>query len=273
MSGAGALREQQRALARAVVDGDDAAGLFAPNARGGPPLLDAYRFAYGARLVAALKDNHEILARAMGDEAFDALARAYLAEHPSRTPSIRWFGAGLADFMAARAGGDGPFVPHPALVDFARMDRALRDAFDAADAAPLSREQALGGVAPADFAALRFAPHPSLRLIDLEWAIEPAWRALREAEDDPGDDGAEPELPAPARAPHALLVWRQGLQTRFRSLDDGEALLMRAMLAGEPFADWCEKAAVACGSEDRAAVIAATALLQWLDEGSLGARL
>ena len=34
-------------------------------------------------LAEALADNHTVLARALGDEGFDALARAYIAAHPS----------------------------------------------------------------------------------------------------------------------------------------------------------------------------------------------
>ena len=40
-----------------------------------------------------------------------------------------------------------PLVPHPSLVDFARMDWALRGAFDAAEA-PLLQAAALAALAP-----------------------------------------------------------------------------------------------------------------------------
>lgn len=262
------LQAQQRAFADAVIHGADAPGLFAPNARGGSPLIDAYQFAYGARLVGALRENFEILARAMGDDGFDALGRAYLAAHPSRRPSIRWFGDGLAAFMAERvAAGDDTVVPHPAFVDLARMDWALRDAFDAADAPTIGRE-ALAGVSPDDFGALRFVPHPSVGLVALDWAIEAAWRALRAH--DPEHGGAEPELPAPTPAPHTLLVWRNGLDTQWRSLDPTEDALLRAMVAGEDFAALCERAAEL---SDDPATLAARLLARWLDDGLLSERL
>ncbi|WP_353094164.1 DNA-binding domain-containing protein, partial [Methylibium sp.] len=102
---AGLLIEQQRRLSRAVVEDDlaeatSAGGLL--RSRAGGSLLHIYRHAYRARLVAALRENHEGLPRVMGDEAFDALAQAYLSAYPSRHPSIRWFGEYLADFMQAR---------------------------------------------------------------------------------------------------------------------------------------------------------------------------
>lgn len=254
------LRAQQLGFAAAVADGGDVDGLLADSPRGGPPLIGAYRYAYRARLAEALGDNFEILARAMGDEAFAALADAYITAYPSRRPSIRWFGDRLADFMAESLERDDGLVPHPAFVDLARMDWALRDAFDAADAPSPGRE-ALAGWAPQDFAALVLTAHPSVRMVELDWAIEAAWRTLREHD----ADAEEPELPAPEPLPHRLLVWRRGLDTLWRSLEPQEAELLQAMCDGESFGQLCERAAAS--GDDAAAQRAASALAQWLDDG------
>ncbi|WP_395700453.1 putative DNA-binding domain-containing protein [Aquabacterium sp.] len=261
-----ALRGQQLAFAAAVADGAPCDALLMLHAGGQAPLISAYRHAYVARLTEALGDNFEILLRAMGDEAFAALAAAYIAAHPSTVPSIRWFGHRLADFMATQVETDSGLVPHPAFVDLARMDWALRGAFDAADAPAIGRE-ALAGVAPEDFATLRFTPHPSLRLQPLDWAIEAAWRTLREH--DPAAGGDEPELPAPEAAAHTLLVWRRELQTLWRSLEADEAALLQALVQGASFGDLCEQAAA---FSDDPAARAAGLLARWLDEGLLAGR-
>jgi hypothetical protein len=257
------LRTQQQQFAAAAADGADSGALLACDPRGGPPRLGVYRHAYRARLAEALADNFEILALALGDEAFAALADAYITAHPSTRPSIRWFGHRLAEFMAGAVAHDDSLVPHPAFVDLARMDWALRAAFDAADAPALGRE-ALAGRAPQDFAALRFVAHPSVQQVALDWAIEAAWRALREH--DPAS-GGEPELPPPEHRPHALLVWRRGLDTVWRSLDDAEAALLASLTAGEHFSRVCERAAAIEAGDVDPATRAATALAQWLDEG------
>ena len=88
------LREQQLAFAAAVREGAAAHVLLKPRGNGEPALLGIYQHAYRARLVAALRDNHEVLALALGDDAFDAIAQAYIDAHPSRFASIRWFGDG-----------------------------------------------------------------------------------------------------------------------------------------------------------------------------------
>ena len=241
------LQAQQQALQRAI-DGDGDGGVS--------PLqgLEVYRHAVPARLLAALRDNYLVLHRAMGDEDFDALANAYLQRHPSRTPSIRWFGVHLAEFMA-----DWEPLPHPALIDMARMDWALRGAFDAPDA------EALHGLTGLD-AATRFTLHPTVRLVPLEWAVEPAWRALRLAITE--ESSEDPELPEPEARAHVLLAWRLGLEVRWRSLDALEADLLASVQGGADFARLGERAAAQVG-EDEAPAALVQALQTWLAEGLL----
>lgn len=250
----------QQRLAAAIRDGADADGLLAGDYRLG---LHAYRHAYRARLVAALADNYTVLARALGDDAFEALGHAYLAARPSRHPSIRWFGHELAGFMA-EAGGD--LVPHLSLVDFARMDWALRGAFDAADASPLQPEH-LAALGTDDWAALVLHLQPSVQQVTLAHAIEPAWRILREWEPESGTD--PPELPEPEPHPHALLVWRVGMDTQWRSLEPLEAGLLAAVACRASFAELCEQAAAGLGDADAAAPAVVGALRRWLADGLL----
>jgi hypothetical protein len=272
------LRQQQLAF-QAVVLGLDADGLLRRAPGGAPAPIGVYRHAHSARLIGALRDNFEILARALGDAGFDALAQAYIDAQPSTQASIRWFGHRLSDFMdacvapdAAAGGGAGAgegLVPHPALADLARMDWALRAAFDAADAPLLSRD-ALAGLPPARWPGLILVLHPSVAQVRLHWAVEAAWQTLRTA-----DDGTEPELPAPQALSHNLLVWRRGADTQWRSLDALEASLLRAVGAGQPFAALCALAATLADGEDGedrdalAAPLVVGALQQWLADGLL----
>jgi hypothetical protein len=262
------LRAQQQAFEASVraappADGTPAPdnGLLRPAPSGGAARLDVYRHAYRARLVGALRDNFEILARALGDEAFDALGRAYVAAHPSSQPSIRWFGHRLAAFMDRSVADDDGLVPHPALADLARMDWALRAAFDAADAPVIGRE-ALATVPGDAWPALRLQLQPSLRCVPLQWAVESAWHVLREQA-----DGAEPELPAPEALAHTLLVWRRGLETQWRALSDAEAALLQAVAEGDDFGALCERAAGLVDDAEQAVPLVVGVLQQWLAEG------
>ncbi|WP_457322355.1 HvfC/BufC family peptide modification chaperone [Roseateles sp. P5_E11] len=255
--------QQQRRLAAAIRDGADAADLLAGDHATG---LEVYRHAYRARLVAALTDNYTVLARALGDEAFDALGQAYLAARPSQHPSIRWFGHELADFMAA---ADDELVPHASLIDFARMDWALRGAFDAAQAPPLE-PASLAALGADDWAGLVLHLQPSVQRAVLAYAIEPAWRVLREWEPESGDD--QPELPEPVAHEHTLLAWRQAGETRWRSLEPLEAALLGAVAEGLPFAQLCERAAQVLGDPGAAAPAVVGALQRWLADSLLQER-
>lgn len=227
--------------------------------------LHVYQEAYGARLLSALRDNYEALHLAMGDEAFQALGRAYLAAHPSSQPSIRWFGDQLAAFMA------GPYaecLPHPALVDLARMDWALRAAFDGADAAPLTMAH-LAALAPEAWGGLQLRLQPTAQMLDLAWAVEPNWLALRNSEiEDESEGEGEGASPAPQALDHVLLVWRDGFETRWRSLEAWEAELLQALQAQHSFADLCELAAQTVGADAAAGQIV-QALQTWVAQGLL----
>jgi hypothetical protein len=239
------LPEQQAALKRAIVRCEGT-----PAVSG---LLHVYQQAYTARLAAALRDNFGVLPRVLGDDAFEALACAYIDAHPSARPSIRWFGDRLPEFMASRD----DLVPHAALVDLARMEWALRSAFDAADAEPLTANE-LADVPAGDWPALVFRPLPSVQLLALRWNVGSVWRALQAA---PASD-----LPEPQALEHTLLIWRKGLEARWRTLDASAARLLKCALHGDAFAELCALAAGEVGDE-QAALHAAGALRGWIADG------
>jgi len=253
------LIDQQRALQHAITSAGSHRELLR-GLGGREPMLGVYQHAYMARLIGALRDNFGVLPQVMGDEAFDALAAEYVAAHPSRHPSIRWFGDGLPAFMQANEA----LVPHPALADLARMEWGLRGAFDAADGAAIDAS-ALAGVAPEQWAGLRFTLLPSVQLLAMQWAVEPVWKAMQVVD---SDSAEEPDLPEPQAHEHALLIWRQGLENRWRSIDLTHAALLRAVMDGRSFSELCELAAEQAGA-DQAAAVAVGALQVWLADGLL----
>ena len=251
------LTAQQAALRRAIVDATPLPGVHGR--------LAIYQQAYPARLNAALRDNFGTVPRVLGDDAFDALARAYIAAHPSPHASIRWFGDRLPAFMAQRE----DLVPHPAIVDLARLEWALRGAFDAADAEPLT-PGALARIEPAAWPALVFRPMPGVQLLTLSWNIGPVWRALQ-AE---AQGGGEPVLQAPQPLEHTLLVWRQAHTPRWRALDAGAARLLQAAIDGTAFGELCAAEALSWPQADGDAAAArhvANTLRGWIDDGLLSA--
>ena len=247
------LFELQQRFQDAILLADAPPGLFAAESTGSGG-FSVYLQAYSARLTAALRDNFPTLHRALGDDAFAALARAYIAERPSHFRSIRWFGDSLVEFLAAVP----ERLPHPALVDLARMDWATRTAFDAADATLLGFED-VAVLRPDEWPEQVFKAVPSLQILDLEWAVEPIWKTL--------NDDEQAATDAPQALPHALLVWRPTLECCWRSADPCEAVALRALRAGATFAECCTRIAEFATTE--AARTAAGFLQRWISEGLL----
>jgi hypothetical protein len=217
--------------------------------------LGVYRHAYTARLVEALRESYPALASTTGDEAFAALARGYLADHPSATASIRWFGHALADHLDAIATDERGAM----LADLARWEWTLAAAFDGADQAAVGLEAA-GSIAAGDWPSLRFTLHPNLQRTTLSTNAIEFWRAA-------GDDSAYPAMPL-RMPPMEWIAWRRDLVTSFRSLGFEEARALEAAGRGQTFGEICADLAMRVG-DDAAPLQAATFLKQWLLDGWL----
>ncbi|MCB1887219.1 MAG: putative DNA-binding domain-containing protein [Rhodocyclaceae bacterium] len=228
-----------------------------------PPLLGdgrglaAYRHAWRARMIEALRSNYPILHRVLGDADFEALAGGYLAAHPSRFRSIRWFGDALEAYLREQPEAAG----HPAVADMAAFEWAVCLAFDGPDAT-LLEPATLAGLGPKDWARLRLALHPTARLLDLAWSVAPIWRELSE-HDDP-----DHRAPPPEPLDHSVLVWRRGRQPHWRSLEPLEASLLKAVDSGMDFAALCALAGQIVGPDVAPATVLGF-LGPWLADGLL----
>src|SRR5262249_9148399 len=134
-------------------------------------LLDVYRDGYALRLIEALTTDYPGLMAMAGPADFDHMARAYIAAHPSRHPSVRWFGKDLAEFLASTP----PYSGSPAAAEMARFEWLLGEAFDGPDQAPVAA-QALMALPPEAWETLAFTPLPSLRRSVFAFDVPQAWQ-------------------------------------------------------------------------------------------------
>ena len=96
---------QQSAFQHGILTGDDtvlAEILDSPKEKR-ETLFGVYRYAYGSRLVEAMRNDHELLHLYLGDEMFDEMGHAYVKAHPSEHPNLRWFSKSLPGFLKSAA--------------------------------------------------------------------------------------------------------------------------------------------------------------------------
>jgi hypothetical protein len=258
-SNAGSLADLQRAFQDYVLVSSDAfTGQVRDTSKADRvTLLDVYRDGYALRLIEVLTMDFPGVLAMVGPETFDTLTRAYIATHPSRHPSVRWFGRQLPDFLAMTA----PHATTPALAEMARFEWALGEAFDSIDAEPV-RAKAIMAVPPEAWETIAFAPIPSLQLLAFAHDVPPAWQ--RREEVGPGTLEA-----AALDAPVPWVIWRPERVSNFRSLEPDEAAMLGAMIEGQPFPALCE-ALLPYVEEDQAAARAAGLLRAWVEEGMIG---
>lgn len=224
------------------------------NAReGAAAMFHVYQHAYWARLVESLGVDFPGLKALAGGEAFDRLARAYIARHPSVDPSIRWAGRLLPEYLRTES----RWRDDPWWTDMARFDWALAHAFDAADAPAATLAQL--AVGPPEFwGGLRLKPHPTLDCFAVSTPVDQI-RPIMLAD-------AAAAFDRDARRDGALMVWRMEYDVKFRAIDGNEAAALEAARTGATFGDICELLATRM-EPDRAVVTAAQILRGWLEWG------
>ena len=149
-------------------------GLHAWNGSDPAQRFSVYRNNVLVSLSAALSSAFPVCRHLVGEEFFQAMARAYLRFDPPVSPVLSEYGDGFADFIAAFA----PARQLPYLPDLARLERLRIESYHAADAPTLAVEamQALMQD-PERLAALRIELHPACRMLRSRYAVFSLWVA------------------------------------------------------------------------------------------------
>ncbi|MBI5783651.1 MAG: putative DNA-binding domain-containing protein [Gammaproteobacteria bacterium] len=245
--------------------------------------LAIYYDAYRLRLLEALASNYPVLRAWIGDEEFEKAGLAYLAAHPSRHFSIRYFGHRLPEFLAAT----GPWSDKPYIAEMASLEWVLSETFDAENGAVMGVED-MARIPVDAWPLMRLQLHPAVRRLDLRWNVPTIWKAVNQNTDAEnssdscrGETSATPAAgkghhgetaftgvppPQAGEYPRSWLIWRQDLRIYFRSLSVDEAWALDAARAGESFAAVCEGMCEWIDARN-VALHAAGLMKQWITDG------
>jgi len=205
----------------APVDEHSAARLITPSATlSSLERLDIYRRGYHARLIECLVDDYPVLQHALGEETFERVCRGYIARHPSRAPSLNYFGQHMAEFCAGAALEQPQFA-----ADLAKLEWAIVLCIHAPTSTVVGFED-LGRVPPERFPAARFSVNPSLRIVHLAYPANAYLQAYRQGQPSPLPPAVQPTSVAVYRTGRS--VWRLELEptmvTLVESLGNGATL-------------------------------------------------
>ncbi|MGA8172810.1 MAG: DNA-binding domain-containing protein [Methylocystis sp.] len=277
------LSEVQSAFQMAVLTGDaeDARLLdlvAAPRATDRVTMLGVYVNAYRLRLAEFLDEDYPALRVLLGDDDFEALVEAYIDASPSRLRNARWYSTRLPEFMRDSEN----WSANRLAIGVALFERALTDAYDAADA-PSQGIETLAEFSPQDWPRLGFKFHPSLRLVEVAAGTLDAYVAANAddeetqfAEEDEAaserrfaatPDGDSPETASsPSTEVEIVAVWRSELDPAYRQLDADEYLALNEAAAGHSFGDICQLVAFQNGNQPATERLAQF-LVTWFSEG------
>lgn len=189
--------------------------------------VDVYREQFFLRHVDALREDFATLAHLLGDDAFDALARDYLAKHPPSSFTLRDLGNAFPAFVAH----------DPLLSDLARIEWAFVEAFDAKDE-PAFDPSSIATISEDAWPAARIVLQPAVQLVGMEHAGHD-YRAAVKRDETP---------PRPEPSPSFVVVYRGPSSLQYIAIDRDAFELLSALSRGTPLGEACEQAARASGA-------------------------
>jgi hypothetical protein len=218
----------QTSFRKALLDPEAAVppGMTDPQGRPAGRRFDVYRNNVAFGLSDALANYFPVTRELVGEEFFRAMCTAFLRRHPPATPVLIRYGAELPGFIA----GFDPARSVPYLPDVARLELALRDAYHAADAAPLPPDR-FAELSPDDFGRAGFTFAPAVRTLRSDWPVHAIWAAHRR----------QGPLPS-ARTAQDVVILRPGYDPEPHLLSPGAVDVIEALMAGRCVADAYDKA-------------------------------
>jgi len=201
--------------------------------------LEIYNRQYWYRVLGALAEDFPALRAVIGGRRFEALSIAYLAEHPSRSFTLRNLGSKLPAWLAAHPEHTGR--RHRLAVDMAKIEWAFVEAFDAAELAPLTQRQIAALQADS-----RLALQPFLQLIALQYPADDLVLELHAGEKrqtseagvaQEDNSGAQAAVPKLRPRPTWLAAHRVDLSVYYRRIGREEFQTLIALRSGSPLGE------------------------------------
>jgi len=208
-------------------------GIVGPDGQAAPKRFNVYRNNVVVSLCEALGQTYPAVKTLLGEDYFNALARAFVTRHPPQSPVLIWYGGAFAEFIENFP----PLEAYPYLADVARVEWAWLQAYHAADAAPLD-PSLLGAMDPDKVGGVRFEKHPAAALVRSIWPIRDLLRSNRFAPEEAGTVDLSRSQP--------VLITRPDLNVEIFLLRSGGEVFLGALFEGAALAEAASQAHSQC---------------------------
>lgn len=217
------LLELQSLMRASLCDGavDAALAGLIVNLADADAILRIHRHTFRATLAQAMSLSFPAVRKLVGEAFFDMAAHDFIDRHPPANAWLDSYGAEFPEFLAAYPAA----ASLPYLAGVARLEVLVNRALHAADA-PRCALSELAALEHAAAASVRFAPHPSLGLLQCATPIDAIWSAVL-VDDDAGLAAIDPN-----GAPVWLLVARGPLGVEVGRLDQAAWHFAAALAEG-----------------------------------------
>jgi len=191
------LMQLQRTMARAVMQPLTSSERMQSRAPGGGPMkryasrfikpndrltsferLEIYNRQYWFRVLAALGEDFPGLRAVLGQRRFDAMARAYLIAHPSRSFTLRNLGSRLESWLRTNPQWAGR--NRELALDIARLEWADIEAFDGKTEPALRPDELRSAAGP----RMKLTLQPYVRLLSLRYPVDDLLLEVRKEDQD-----------------------------------------------------------------------------------------
>jgi hypothetical protein len=217
---------------------------------------EIYREQFWLRHRDALWADYPGLRHLLGEDAFEAMLRAYLLARPPDSWTLR----DLGNHIVAFADGYDSFAPEVAAVarDMARFELAFVDVWDGPEATPIDLA-AVEAVAPAAWPGARIVLHAAMQLLPLMHPVHTIRTKLRSGEDAPR------ELPC---APIFVVLWRgKDKKVHYRAIPAAEHALLASLRSGRTLGEACEAAAAVATQPEKLGASISGWFRRWTERG------
>jgi hypothetical protein len=231
--------------------------------------LEIYGRSYWFRVLDCLYDDFPGLAAVLGQRAFEKLSRAYLAERPSQSFTLRNLGEGLETWLRTHPEYAGRHFD--LAIDMIRLEWAHIEAFDGAERKPLGPEDLLEPGPD-----LRIGLQPHLSLLELGYPVDDLRiqaNQWTEEHDSASNAVIERERRGAGRRyrrlkpkPLHLAVYRAENVVYYRHLEPGEFQVLRELARGKSIGEALEALVLSAGIGDDQLAALGVSVQNWFAE-------